>query len=179
LTGRTEKVCPEKSAEPVFSVVFSTFLGNLYPLKVFLLILPVVFGCSLAAVTISKYNLVVVPLPGGYFCGGISVGPRVSQGYIAATRKPLTFYMGVMLSGICNHLYNQSSYEELDDISRLTFSVGNTMKRVIVVVAAVLVFKNSVRLLNALGSAIAIFGTFLYLQATAKKPKVERAEQKD
>ncbi|PRQ32326.1 putative sugar phosphate transporter domain-containing protein [Rosa chinensis] len=51
------------------------------------------------------------------------------------------------------------------------------MKRVVVIVSTVLVFRNPVRPLNALGSAVAIFGTFLYSQATAKKKK--EAEKKN
>jgi len=88
---------------------------------------------------------------------------------LEAIGKPSTFYIWVLLSGVFYHLYNQSSYQALDEISPLTFSVGNTMKRVVVIVSTVLVFRNPVRPLNALGSAIAILGTFLYSQATSKK----------
>ncbi|KAK4397487.1 Xylulose 5-phosphate/phosphate translocator, chloroplastic [Sesamum angolense] len=165
-----------KSAEPVFSVVFSSFLviHILYqsgcqfsPLSLVAHWLPLLkFPSTL------KYTLTFVSIPGGRICGG----SQWVAGYhkaIATIGKPTTFYLWVMLSGIFYHLYNQSSYEALDDISPLSFSVGNTMKRVVVIIATVLVFRNPVRPLNALGSAIAIFGTFLYSQATAKKPKVE------
>ncbi|KAA0042395.1 xylulose 5-phosphate/phosphate translocator [Cucumis melo var. makuwa] len=77
------------------------------------------------------------------------------------------------------HLYNQSFYQDLDEISPLTFSVGNTMKRAVVIVASVLVFRNPVRPLNAVGSAIAIFGTFLYSQATSKKSSKKIEEDVD
>lgn len=99
-------------------------------------------------------------------------GPQWVQGYhkaIESVGKASTFYLWVMISGIFYHLYNQSSYQALDEISPLTFSVGNTMKRVVVIVSTVLVFRNPVRPLNALGSGIAILGTFLYSQATTKK----------
>ncbi|KAM2179504.1 hypothetical protein TB2_032272 [Malus domestica] len=75
------------------------------------------------------------------------------------------------------HLYNQSSYQAHGEISPLTFSVGNTMKRVAVIVSTVLVYRNPVRSLNALGSAFAILGTFLYSHATAKNKK--GGEKKD
>ncbi|KAL3832872.1 hypothetical protein ACJIZ3_007608 [Penstemon smallii] len=197
-----------KSAEPVFSVIFSSFLGDSYPLKVWLSILPIVFGCSLAAVTevsfnaqglwcamISNFGFVLrniyskkslqsfkevnglnlygfITMLSFLYLFPVAVFVEGSQwvgGYhkaIASIGKPSTFYLWVMLSGIFYHLYNQSSYEALDDISPLTFSVGNTMKRVVVIVATVLVFRNPVKPLNALGSAIAIFGTFLYSQCT-------------
>uniref|UniRef100_A0A7N0T1N4 Sugar phosphate transporter domain-containing protein n=1 Tax=Kalanchoe fedtschenkoi TaxID=63787 RepID=A0A7N0T1N4_KALFE len=200
-----------KSSEPVFSVVFSSFLGDTYPLKIWLSILPIVFGCSLAAVTEVSFNFQGLwgalisnvgfvlrniyskrslqsfkEVNGLNLYGWISIlslfylfpvaifveGAQWVEGYrhaIQAVGNPNTFYMWVMLSGVFYHLYNQSSYQALDEISPLTFSVGNTMKRVVVIVSTILVFRNPVRPLNALGSAIAIFGTFLYSQATSKK----------
>ncbi|RXI06625.1 hypothetical protein DVH24_025761 [Malus domestica] len=46
-----------KSSEPVFSVVFSSFLGDSYPLQVWLSILPIVMGCALAAITEVSFNV--------------------------------------------------------------------------------------------------------------------------
>ncbi|CAA2946619.1 glucose-6-phosphate phosphate translocator 1, chloroplastic-like [Olea europaea subsp. europaea] len=63
------------------------------------------------------------------------------------------------------HLYNQVSYMSLDEISPLTFSIGNTMKRISVIVSSIIIFHTPVRPINALGAAIAILGTFLYSQA--------------
>ncbi|KAG8365058.1 hypothetical protein BUALT_Bualt18G0063500 [Buddleja alternifolia] len=63
------------------------------------------------------------------------------------------------------HLYNQVSYMSLDEISPLTFSVGNTMKRISVIVSSIIIFRTPVQPVNALGAAIAILGTFLYSQA--------------
>lgn len=211
-----------KSAEPVFSVIFSSFLGDTYPITVWLSILPIVFGCSLAVVTEVSFNLQGLwgamisnvgfvlrniyskkslqdfkEVNGLNLYGWISIlsllylfpvaifveGSQWVQGYARAIEvvgKPSVFYLWVLLSGIFYHLYNQSSYQALDEISPLTFSVGNTMKRVVVIVATILVFRNPVRPLNALGSAIAIFGTFLYSQATAaKKVKKDGAEKKN
>jgi len=207
-----------KSSEPVFSVIFSTILGDKYPLSVWLSILPIVLGCSLAAVTEVSFNLQGLwgalisnvgfvlrniyskkslqsfkEVDGLNLYGWISIisliylfpgavfveGSQWVQGYdkaIEAIGNPMTFYLWVMLSGVFYHLYNQSSYQALDEISPLTFSVGNTMKRVVVIVATVLVFRNPVRPLNALGSAIAIFGSFLYSQATAAQKAKKKIE---
>ncbi|CAA0833665.1 Glucose-6-phosphate/phosphate translocator 1-chloroplastic [Striga hermonthica] len=63
------------------------------------------------------------------------------------------------------HLYNQASYMSLDEISPLTFSIGNTMKRISVIVSSIIIFRTPVQPVNALGAAIAILGTFLYSQA--------------
>ncbi|KAJ7960729.1 Glucose-6-phosphate/phosphate-translocator [Quillaja saponaria] len=71
----------------------------------------------------------------------------------------------VAAQSIFYHLYNQVSYMSLDEISPLTFSVGNTMKRISVIVSSIIIFRTPVQPVNALGAAIAIFGTFLYSQA--------------
>ncbi|XP_042062773.1 glucose-6-phosphate/phosphate translocator 1, chloroplastic-like [Salvia splendens] len=63
------------------------------------------------------------------------------------------------------HLYNQVSYMSLDEISPLTFSIGNTMKRISVIVSSIIIFQTPVQPVNALGAAIAVLGTFLYSQA--------------
>ncbi|KAG6756585.1 hypothetical protein POTOM_040017 [Populus tomentosa] len=62
------------------------------------------------------------------------------------------------------HLYNQVSYMSLNEISPLTFSIGNTMKRISVIVSSIIIFHTPVQPINALGAAIAILGTFLYSQ---------------
>ncbi|XP_020256568.1 glucose-6-phosphate/phosphate translocator 1, chloroplastic-like [Asparagus officinalis] len=71
----------------------------------------------------------------------------------------------VAAQSIFYHLYNQVSYMSLDEISPLTFSIGNTMKRISVIVSSIIIFHTPVQPVNALGAAIAILGTFLYSQA--------------
>ncbi|CAD5176651.1 glucose-6-phosphate/phosphate translocator 2, chloroplastic-like [Musa acuminata AAA Group] len=75
------------------------------------------------------------------------------------------FVWWVAAQSVFYHLYNQVSYMSLDEISPLTFSIGNTMKRISVIVSSIIVFHTPVQPINALGAAIAILGTFLYSQA--------------
>ncbi|KAL4580146.1 hypothetical protein LXL04_016327 [Taraxacum kok-saghyz] len=75
------------------------------------------------------------------------------------------FIWWVAAQSIFYHLYNQVSYMSLDEISPLTFSIGNTMKRISVIVSSIIIFRTPVQPVNALGAAIAVFGTFLYSQA--------------
>ncbi|GMI85275.1 ARABIDOPSIS GLUCOSE 6-PHOSPHATE/PHOSPHATE TRANSLOCATOR 1 [Hibiscus trionum] len=77
------------------------------------------------------------------------------------------FIWWVAAQSIFYHLYNQVSYMSLDQISPLTFSVGNTMKRISVIVSSIIIFHTPVQPINALGAAIAVLGTFLYSQAKA------------
>ncbi|KAI3804763.1 hypothetical protein L1987_26560 [Smallanthus sonchifolius] len=75
------------------------------------------------------------------------------------------FIWWVAAQSIFYHLYNQVSYMSLDEISPLTFSIGNTMKRISVIVSSIIIFRTPVQPVNALGAAIAVLGTFLYSQA--------------
>lgn len=69
-------------------------------------------------------------------------------------------------TGLFYHLYNQASYMVLGQgISPVTFSVGNTMKRVAVVASSVVFFRNPVSALNWAGSLMALLGTGLYSAA--------------
>ncbi|KAI3457320.1 hypothetical protein Pfo_013983 [Paulownia fortunei] len=75
------------------------------------------------------------------------------------------FIWWVVVQSVFYHLYNQVSYMSLNEISPLTFSIGNTMKRISVIVASIIIFHTPLQPINALGAAIAISGTFLYSQA--------------
>uniref|UniRef100_A0A6N2L1Q6 Sugar phosphate transporter domain-containing protein n=1 Tax=Salix viminalis TaxID=40686 RepID=A0A6N2L1Q6_SALVM len=74
------------------------------------------------------------------------------------------FVWWIAAQSVFYHLYNQVSYMSLDEISPLTFSVGNTMKRISVIVSSIIIFHTPVQPVNALGAAIAVLGTFLYSQ---------------
>jgi solute carrier family 35 protein E1 len=69
----------------------------------------------------------------------------------------------LLIGGLFYHLYNQLSYMVLNQgLSPVTFSVGNTGKRVAVIVASVAFFHNPVSPLNWVGSALAVLGACLY-----------------
>ncbi|BAT77399.1 hypothetical protein LR48_Vigan01g338400 [Vigna angularis] len=94
-------------------------------------------------------------------------GPKL---WAAGWQKALSqigpnFVWWVAAQSVFYHLYNQVSYMSLDQISPLTFSIGNTMKRISVIVSSILIFHTPIQPVNALGAAIAILGTFLYSQA--------------
>ncbi|XP_020222373.1 glucose-6-phosphate/phosphate translocator 2, chloroplastic [Cajanus cajan] len=94
-------------------------------------------------------------------------GPQLwAAGYqTAISQIGPQFIWWVAAQSVFYHLYNQVSYMSLDEISPLTFSIGNTMKRISVIVSSIIIFHTPVQPINALGAAIAILGTFLYSQA--------------
>lgn len=84
---------------------------------------------------------------------------------IAAMWK-LTFLGGLMF-----HTYQQISYLVLQRVSPVSHSVGNCVKRVVVIVSSIIFFKNPVSLINGVGTALALAGVFAYSQVTSKKGK--------
>lgn len=94
-------------------------------------------------------------------------GPKLwAEGWTSAVQTiGPHFIWWVVAQSVFYHLYNQVSYMSLNEISPLTFSIGNTMKRVSVIVSSIIIFHTVVRPINAVGAAVAILGTFLYSQA--------------
>lgn len=57
-------------------------------------------------------------------------------------------------------------------VNPVTHAVGNTIKRVVIIVASVIAFKTPMSTGSIIGSSIAIFGTLLYsLAMNASKKK--------
>jgi len=56
-------------------------------------------------------------------------------------------------------------------VAPVTHAVGNTIKRVVIILASVIVFRNPLTPLGALGSIVAILGTLLYSLAQQKFKK--------
>eukprot|EP00898_Chlorokybus_atmophyticus_P009022 jgi/Chlat1/9120/Chrsp97S08384 len=67
-----------------------------------------------------------------------------------------------LIAAVCFHSYQQVSYLILSRVSPVTHSVGNCVKRVIVIVTSVLFFRTPVSTLNGIGTALALAGVFLY-----------------
>mmetsp|Transcript_12553 Transcript_12553/g.38365 ORF Transcript_12553/g.38365 Transcript_12553/m.38365 type:complete len:378 (+) Transcript_12553:194-1327(+) len=98
-----------------------------------------------------------------YFDNGIP--EMVSR--VAGVGFPVLFRY-FMSSCLLYHLYNEVSYLALGNVSPVTFSVGNTIKRVIIILSSIVVFQTKILPLNAIGSAVAIIGTFLYSMSKNK-----------
>jgi solute carrier family 35 protein E1 len=56
----------------------------------------------------------------------------------------------------------------LSEVAPVTHAVTNTVKRVVIILASVLVFRNPVSKLGAIGSGVAILGAMLYSVAKSK-----------
>lgn len=68
----------------------------------------------------------------------------------------------IITSGFFHYVNNEVMYLALSNVHPVTLAVGNTMKRVFIMVASVLVFRNPVSVQAGIGSAIGISGVLLY-----------------
>lgn len=97
---------------------------------------------------------------------------------VAGIAHPYSVMTQSLIAGLCFHAYQQVSYMILQRVSPVTHSVGNCVKRVVVIVASIFVFRNPVTQQNALGTALALAGVFAYSQAkrAQNKKEVEKVE---
>lgn len=80
-----------------------------------------------------------------------------------------------LIAALCFHAYQQVSYMILQRVSPVTHSVGNCVKRVVVIVTSVLFFRTPVTPINGVGTAIALAGVFAYSRFKRIKPKPKTA----
>ncbi|KAI3997679.1 hypothetical protein MKX01_040652 [Papaver californicum] len=77
-----------------------------------------------------------------------------------------------LLSGLCFQAHQQIAYMILQRVSPVTHSVGNCVKRIVVIVSSVLFFNTPVSPINSIGTGIALAGVFLYSRVKQiNKPK--------
>lgn len=70
--------------------------------------------------------------------------------------------MYIIASGLFHYLNNEVMYLVLSNVHPVTLAVGNTMKRVFIIVAGIVVFSTPTTWQTALGSTIGIGGVFVY-----------------
>jgi solute carrier family 35 protein E1 len=91
---------------------------------------------------------------------GRRVLPTVNA--LRAAGKHRTVTVHTMLSALFYYLYNEVAFLTLDKVSPITHAVGNTIKRVVIILASVLVFGTKLTTQGAVGSTLAVGGVLLY-----------------
>jgi len=94
--------------------------------------------------------------------GGLRSIPSAWNGAIASgvPAGKLAYMIGA--SGVYFFMYQLSSFWVLSLVQPITHSVLNTLKRVVIIIASVFVFRNPVTAQSVAGTAIAIGGILLY-----------------
>ncbi|CAI9112690.1 OLC1v1013165C1 [Oldenlandia corymbosa var. corymbosa] len=120
-------------------------------------------------ITIMSFFLLA---PFAFFMEGIKFTPAFLQSAELNVRQ---VYTRSLLAALCFHAYQQVSYMILQRVSPVTHSVGNCVKRVVVIVTSVLFFRTPVSPINSLGTGVALAGVFLYSRVKRIKPKPKTA----
>ena len=81
---------------------------------------------------------------------------------VAAAGGTKTLAIHTLLSAVFYYLYNEVAFLALDNVEPVTHALGNTIKRVVIILTSVLVLGSSMTTQGAIGSAIAIGGVLLY-----------------
>merc|ERR1740138_1197300 len=85
----------------------------------------------------------------------------------------------LVVSGLSFYLYNEVSFYTLDSVHPITHAVGNTIKRVILILFSVIRFGTPMTTQSAAGSSIAILGVFAYSVAKQLIKKPTAAKKAD
>jgi len=93
-------------------------------------------------------------------------GPAKIKGVIdaalAAGNSPADLWKFSLFAGAYYYLYNEVAFLALGRVNPVTHAVGNTIKRVVIIIASVIAFSTPISPLGIVGSSIAIVGTLLY-----------------
>jgi solute carrier family 35, member E1 len=113
-----------------------------------------------------------------YMEGPAKVSAAFSSALAAGYTKPQLFRL-LSFSGFLYYLYNEVAFLALSEVAPVTHAVTNTVKRVVIILASVLVFRNPVSRLGAFGSALAIGGATAYSIAKSQKTTEPQKEKKE
>jgi solute carrier family 35 protein E1 len=124
---------------------------------------------NLYAVLTAMSTLILIPLMLAVEGTGMfkACGDLIAAGEF--TKKSLATLLA--FSGASYYAYNEVAFLALGKVNPVTHAVGNTIKRVVIIVASVVAFKTPMSTGSIIGSSIAIFGTLLYslaMNATKK-----------
>lgn len=81
---------------------------------------------------------------------------------LAQVENSSHFMRAIVMSGLFHYLNNEVMYLALGSVHPVTLAVGNTMKRVFILVASVVVFRNQITVQAGIGSGVGIAGVLLY-----------------
>merc|ERR1711988_809179 len=98
---------------------------------------------------------------------------------VAYAAGGIGFLKQMVLSGFYYYMYNEVAFLALGKLDPVSHAVCNTMKRVVIIIAAIFVFRTPVTTLGVIGSSVAIAGTLLYSLAKNKYALLSQQKRAD
>ena len=97
------------------------------------------------------------------------------QKAIASGIQEKNLLFNIFISGITHYMSNEIAFWILELVHPVTHAVGNTIKRIVLILGSVLFFRTPMTIQGIIGSAIAILGTLLYSLAIQKASDSKRS----
>jgi len=118
----------------------------------------------------------VLLLPVVALLEGRTIIPTIKALFGAGTGLRYCFY--TIVSALFYYTYNEVAFLCLDNVSPVSHALGNTLKRVFIIVSSMLVFGNKMTMQGIAGSILAVGGVFLYSLMKQVYNKKSKAKSK-
>jgi solute carrier family 35 protein E1 len=96
------------------------------------------------------------------FNGVLEPAKKGAKGVMEAGPSPEYFIAYQLVCGLYYYAYNEIAFIVLDMLDPVGQAVGNTVKRVVVIIAGTIIFNKPLTTNGIIGSSVAIFGVLLY-----------------
>ena len=87
------------------------------------------------------------------------------------------FISSMLISGVSYYMYNEVAFWILGLVHPISHAVGNTIKRVVIIFASIILLKTPITLQGMLGSMIAVLGTLAYSLVLFQYEKLQKSKQ--
>merc|ERR1719203_993358 len=115
---------------------------------------------NLYAVLTAMSTVILVPMM--LAVEGTGFFPAFKQVVSAGDFTTKSLSLLLALGGATYYAYNEVAFLALGKVNPVTHAVGNTIKRVVIIVASVVAFKTPMSTGSIIGSTVAILGTLMY-----------------
>ena len=87
----------------------------------------------------------------------------------------------IVLTGLYFYGYSEVAMKALKNVHPVTHAIGNTMRRVVIMLICIAVFRTPMSLAGAVGSAVAIGGSYIYamVKTSEKEASEKEASEKE
>lgn len=117
-------------------------------------------------------------LEGKYLIPALKAAPALLEehGILLFGAFNVGFVGYLVVCSLFYHFYNQTSYQALADLTPLSHSIANTIKRVVIIVSSLIIFRNPITTQGMVSAAVAVGGTLLY--SLAQQHQAKQASKK-
>jgi len=130
---------------------------------------------NLYAVLTAMSTIILVPL--AFAVEGTSFFTAFNAAVASSEFTRAALLKTIGMSGLAYYAYNEVAFLALGAVNPVTHAVGNTIKRVVIIVASVIAFKTPMTKGSIIGSSIAVAGTLMY--SLAMNGQKKKAVKKD